>query len=375
MSAGAQRADIHKRASILHALLDQGFNADPEPLASVYDATFEQLDTLQQRESNLFYNAQTSHDDPEAKFGTLLDLYEMTFERFHPTLAAPYVAADCITRSGRQISDLIDSDGRVKLASVRELETKRGYAAGTLTGGSDNHLRNASAHHDFDILGDDKIRIWDLDPRTRKVTWGPIEWTYWELRTQTLKLSTTCYVMLLGIALFDLQYGPTIAARFRGSDTPRRRRRDVIEAQMRAMAESHGFDVTRVLEKGEDMVVVHLKVLGETLPEQTREVMEGTKPPRLYKQHVRTVHGGLANQVCGLLQMTADVHLAIDRIRIEVTDSDGKTSLGSCEADRELRERMWVGTDVKDVIAALDENSLADVEIPIVIRAPLQRVN
>jgi len=355
-------------------LLDNAFEHAPEPMAMVVDDTFIRLSELQQRESSLEDDIHRAQDDDlEAKFGSQLQLCEFLHERFHRTLAAPYIVADALTRTGAPIAGLRDGDGRVERRRIAELETGRGLQPGTLTDGVEHHLRNSAAHHLYSVLDDNRVKLWDMDPKTNLITWGPVEWTFWELHTHVRRLSVTCSALLIGLALFDITNGRTIRARGWGvAERPRPRRRDIVKSELYGPAEWFGFAVESVEVSSGQPLVIGLRVKGDTILEQTTRILVGGAAPRAYQRDVRTEWGLLRDQVYGFLQRTYDIHGGYDVVRVTVTASDGKTALGQLEAPLEARHAMLEGKEsIADLRARLTMDTLADEKIPVVLEGPI----
>jgi len=364
------------RVRVVYALLDRAWDRDPERIAAVVDATFHRLGELQEREASLERDIHdASKDDLEAKFRSHLGLYEFISEQYYRTLAAPCAAADAISRTGETVGDLIDGDGRANPARMTALEAGRGIRAGAITDGLDRHLRNSAAHHRYSIIDDNRIRLWDVDPKTGQTTWGPVEWTFWELRTNVDRLSNTCSVLLLGIAMFDIAYGPTMRARGWGSrgKRPLPKRRDIAKAELSSMADLHGFTVESVNIAGDGALVIALRVKGETMIAQTTEIIAGVGDAgtERYHQDVHTEWGPVRNQVYGFLQTTYDVHGGYDVVRVTVTAKDGKTSVGQVDASLAERDAMLQGEDVNTIRARLTVDTLADETIPVILKGPI----
>ena len=374
MTGGKNFARFTERIRAAYATLDQAFDQTPEQVASVVYETFHQLGELQQREFSLESDARKASDDNlEARFGSLLKLCEFLHERYHRTLAAPFVAADAITRTGEATTDLIDADGRVTTARVRALEVGRRLRDGTLTDGVERHLRNSAAHHLYTILSDDRIRLWDVDPKTGQRTWGPVEWTWWELRTQVYDLSHTCSVLLLALALFDIANGRTIHARgWSVTAPPQPRLRDIVKSELKGMAERHGFTVESVEVAKDGALAIGLQVKGDEMPDQTTRIVVGGPTREHYQRHVRTEWGPLRDQVYGFLQMTFGVHDGYDVVRVTVASRDGKTALGQVDAPRVERQAMLHSKEPAEAIRArLPVDTLPDERIPVILEGPI----
>jgi hypothetical protein len=374
MFTGASAPETLRRVTAAFTLLDAAFAKDPSATTVVIRGAWDRLDELQRRETGLFRNAwEADERDLEERFGTLFALFEMTYERFYRTLAGPYVVADAITRSGQSSSEFLDAEGRVGAQRLAKVEAERGLPLGLLSEGVDSHLRNAAAHHQYDVLDADRVRVWDQDPRSRQVTWGPQELTYWETRTAVYRLSNTAYVLLLGLSLFDIAHGRVMAMRFATAPPRRRRhRRDVIEASMQGAALLHGFSLLAVDEEARDTLHVKLQVLGRTEVDQELQIMSGggAGPGAYYVQRVETRYSPLARQVLGLVQMCIDLHVAFTRLHVSVVDKDGATRLGELPLTDAHRELVLAGATWEAVLASVPDHTLAAMDIPVVLEFP-----
>ncbi|HZH42391.1 MAG TPA: hypothetical protein VFD85_15360 [Gemmatimonadales bacterium] len=363
------------RVKVLYQLLDSAFDQGPEPMALIADETFGRLRELQRRESSLMADAHKQHgDDLERKFATELAFFEFLHERMHRTLGAPYVTADAIARTQAPLAGLVDRDGRVTRRQVEAVEAGRGMKTGMLSEGLDHHLRNSAAHHLYSVVDDHHVRVWDVDPKTLRASWGPHEWSHWELKTRVWTLATTCSVLLLGLACFDIANGPTIRARRWGLvQSPRpQQRRDIAKAELEWPANSLGLEVesVEIADKGE--LVIGLRVMGETMLDQTTSILVGGARHLAFQREVRTLWSPLRAQVYGFLQATFDVHGGHDVVRVTVVGSDGKQALGHVEAPVDARRAMISGKEsVEAIRARMSADTLDDEKIPVVIEGPV----
>lgn len=369
---------IIQRVNHMYNVLDRAFELAPIPIANIVYDTFGILEELQQREFSIEHKVNdASKDDLESKFGSHLELYEFTYERFYRTLTAPYVVANSIVHPSESRKNLVEADGRSSIPSAQLAETELSLPQGTLTMGLNNHLRNAAAHHRYSILTDNCIKLWDV-AKNGKYTWGPVEWTLWELRTNVCALSNTCSSLLLGLAMFDISHSPTI--RHQGIarlHSPRPKRRDIVKSELNGMADLHGFFVDRVDVGNDGALQLNLRVIGESLPDQIRQIMSGggNGPNHLYFQKVTTLWNLLRDQVYGFLQMTLDAHGGYEIVRINVVDTNAKDQLGEVEAPLSERQAMWQGKEKVDTIRVrLPVDTLQDKKIPIIVKGPVNQV-
>jgi hypothetical protein len=362
------------RARAAFKVLEDGFDKDPAGVGKVLGETMAHLEALQQTEHNLHVDAwAVPKEDPDRKFRNVLALYQFTYERYYRTLAAPFVVADALARGSASAQDAVGADGRVSLPIIAELEAGRGISTQALTNGLDNHLRNSVAHSHFDILGDDLVRMWDQRPNG-KTSWGPHEFSYWDLRQRVYALSTTCIVLATTLVLFDIAYGRTMFERGWLKPALTHRRTDVLKAGLEDMAQLHGFTVAQVNQK-EDHTTIILRVLGVELPDQESHITEGGESSsRQYKQAVRTRYGPAWKQVYGFLQTTFDLHGAYEMLELRLLDASGASSLGRLRASVAHRETMTRGEDPVPLREQVEEDTLSDVEIPVVFKGSPKRI-
>lgn len=368
------RARFHDRVRAAFRTLEDGFDADGAEFGRVFGDTLDRMGPLQQTEHNLHEDAWgVSKTDPDRRFRSLLSLYQFTYERYYRSLAASFVVAHALANGDPNPAGPVDTDGRVGLQKIQDLEAGRGIANSALTGGLDNHLRNSTAHGHFDIVGDDQIRMWDQNPRTGRATWGPHEFSYWDLRTRVYALSVTSIVLLVALVLFDLAYGRTLRERGWMAVTLQRRRTDVLKSALEEMAEVHGFTVTSVTQN-DSLLTIGLQVLGQEMPSQISQIVEGRSGGRrTFLQKIETRFAPAWKQVYGFLQTTFDLHGGYDTVEVTLGSSGAAEDLGRLRAPVKARLAM-VDSDAtaEDLRAKMEEDSLRDTLIPVVLRSPPQ---
>jgi hypothetical protein len=364
-----------KRVTIGLRLLEDAFDRNPQLVSSSFGDATDRLGDLQQTEHNLHRDAwAVDKSDPDRRFRSLLALYQMTYERYYRTLAAPFVVAARIVQKVSDPPAAVDSDGRVKLATVVELEAGRGITDQSLTLGLDNHLRNSAAHSHFDIVDEDRIRMWDIDPRSGKYSWGPETLSFWDLRQRVYALSVTALVLLAAIVLFDIANGQTMFNRGWLKPQLRARRNDVLRSELSHSAELHGFAVDAVTQTDTELVIT-LRVLGIEMADQISEIRSGGAAgpgPRLV-QEIRTLRASAWKQVYGFLQFTYDLHGFYDVADVVLRNADGDV-IGDVSAPRDVREAMvMTDEDPAELRARTLRDTLPDTEIPVVIKGPPRR--
>ena len=127
---------------------------------------------------------------PDERFRPILDLYTCLYERLYLLLATPVVAAHALLNGG-DVTSAIANDGRIRPATVQQLETQRDFRQGLLTAGLDTHVRNSISHGRYRVLSGDAIEMEDRRPPDNKLTWGPHVFSHGQLYDKTVELDLT----------------------------------------------------------------------------------------------------------------------------------------------------------------------------------------
>lgn len=351
-------------------LLENGFNTHPRQIAPTVADTMSRLGPVQMEVFGLGKDAWESAQatEPDRRFRSLLELYSCLYERFYPLMAAPFVAANALLQATADPGSLIAEDGRVHHAVVEDLEARRGYPRGLLTGGLNRHLRNSISHGRYDVLSRDAIRMEDRNPHTGQVTWGPHVFEYHELRERVFELQVTSESLLAALIMFDVNNHQVI--RERGYVEPRRRRMrlDIAQAIFAQFAEIHGFRCEGVAETDLETLTMRVAVFGEREDQPGEIIVGGHGWARRYVEQVRTEESPIRRQAYGLLQMTLDVHESYKLVVLEVSREDGSPA-GRILADREARQHIFEGKlSIEEIRALLAEDTLPDGTMPVIIR-------
>ena len=357
------------RVRVAYRMLVDGFDIGPGEVGGVFGGTVERLGDLQQAEGNLHEDAwAVDESDPDRRFRSLLALYQMTYERYYPTLCAPFVVAGGIAAGETRPDEGVGADGRVKLKVTRDMEAGRAIADQAVTAGLDNHLRNSIAHAHFDILSEDEIRMWDIDPRSGSYSWGPHTYTHWDLRERVYALSLTALVLLTAIVLFEIEHGRTMLERGWLQPTLRQRRNDVLRSELGDTARMHGFAVLNVEQEGM-LLRLTLGVLGQEVSDQTSEILEGGPGgTRRFAQEVKTYRAPAWKQVYGFLQMSYDLHGYYDLVEVTLEGASGSDEMGVLHAPREVREAMITsGEAIESLRSRMKVDTLPSTEIAVVL--------
>lgn len=351
-------------------LLENCFNNHPRQIAPIVSDTISRLGPVHVEVFGLGRDAweSTSAEEPDRRFRPLLELYSCLYERFYPLLAAPLVAANALIHSKADPRSLIADDGRVRHGVVEDLETRRAYPRGLLTGGLDRHLRNSISHGRYDVLSRDAIRMEDRNPHTGQVTWGPHVFTYYDLRERVFKLHVTSEALLTTLIMFDVNNHQVIRERGYVEPRQRRMRLDIAQATVGHFAEIHGFRCEEVTQVDPDTLRIRVRISGEREDQPGEIIVGGPGWGRRYVEDVRTEDSPIRRQAYGLLQTTLDVHDTYQLVVLEIIMGDGGTA-GRVVADRPIRQHIFEGEmSIEEIRGLLAEDTLPDEMMPVIIR-------
>jgi hypothetical protein len=115
-------------------------------------------------------------DDPDKKIIEYLQYYKTLYERLLPVICAPIVYAFSIYKHVDDSTFIPRKDGKINLTSINKMDQYLTYGENRLSIGLNNHIRNAFSHECYTILDDSQVKLWDINPWTKKYSWGPEIW-------------------------------------------------------------------------------------------------------------------------------------------------------------------------------------------------------
>ena len=366
--AEEKRDWIQKVRAALH-LLENGCNMYPKEMGSFIYTHLDQVGPCQMDIFGLTREVwdNDQSDEPDKRFRPILDLYVTLYEKFYPLLVAPLIVADAMLRTKVPIDKLINPNGRAKYEAIEDLETARHYPRGLLTDGLERHIRNSISHRHFQVMSREMIKMEDRDYRG-KLTWGPINYLYYDLRDLVLKFRATCDALIATIIMFDVNNNEVLRERGFLDLKPRRMRLDIAQIHFRSFAETMGFSFVSVTEPDLSTLEVTLKISGWRHDSPSEILVGGGRRVRKFIENFRTEEAYVREQVYGLLQCSLDIHDAYEWVIVQVLRSDDSCA-GIVRADRPARQIIFEGgRPIGEVRTLLAEDSLPEEKMPVVIR-------
>lgn len=186
--------------------------------------------------------AQVPEVDADSRIKKYLEFYKVMCEGLLPLICAPVVYAFGISKHSKEKAFTPMDDGKVSLKALNKMEKLLNYPENRLAIGINSHVRNAYAHENYKILDDARVELWDIDPNTRKITWGPEIWPL----DQLIKLCDQLWVNTLGticaLVLYDINNRQIVADRgWISSIKLPRLRREELKGVVNDMANELGF--------------------------------------------------------------------------------------------------------------------------------------
>lgn len=348
-------------------LLENSCNMHPQEIAEIVYKVADDIGVIQMEvfglNKEIFTNEGTN--EPDKRFRPILELYLTLYEKFYPLLVSPLIAGDSMLRTGVALTQVIKPNGRAEAGFIEKLERDR-YPEGLLTEGLDRHIRNSISHRNYEIRSRDLIRMEDRNPKG-KLTWGPQNYLYWELREIVLNFKSTCDALVATLLMFDVNNRDVLTERGFISLEPHKMRLDLAETYFRNFAEGMGFELVSLVENGFFTIEATVKILGWR-EDQPVEILVGGAIPRQFVEKVHTEDVSLREQVYGLIQQTLDTHDQYDYLIVRVLRKDDSLA-GMIKANRNTRDVMFQGKQPIDAVQALlDEDTLPDETMPVIIR-------
>lgn len=144
---------------------------------SVAEAFFQNIDDVSILLNDCFQKRRQAEKelDIDQRIEKYLCFYNTMYESLIPVLLAPLAISVGLTHPKKKKFKL-DRDGRAKLTFLGNLEFSNNLPRKQLSIGLNNHLRNSYAHSRYEILDNGFIKLWDVNPGTGELSWGPEVW-------------------------------------------------------------------------------------------------------------------------------------------------------------------------------------------------------
>lgn len=367
-------AEANKTVHVGFALLKAGALVDFESMIRPIIRNIEPIQDI----LNLCWESQRAADNKptiDEKLIGYLEYYKVLFEGMAPRALAPAIAA--LVATGRLPSKVyrLSEDGKADLAALRELPDHQWAVRKRLTIGLQGHLRNAYSHLNYHVKDNGLIEMWDVNPKTQKISWGPESWNLTQLKTICKELWINVLAMYLSHLIFSVNNRQIIEVggyyqKFRPKY--HERRLQDIERISRLLAEERSFRVISCfVEQGKIDMKLGLK---HPAPEQDEEVyMASENFSSRYLRPVRNETVALIEQAIGLLQAIENELDAPVTYKINFIDTKEK-DLGSLVADSAFAKSMPIkgSASISEVRRRLQVDSIGDATMNVVMKYPLR---
>lgn len=325
MMMGLDNKQWAQRVRAAYSLLDSAFSIYPEELAPLVFETIQKQGPVQMEASNLEEEIRRNKESriPDARFSPVLTLYAALYEGTYPTLAAPVVKAHQLLNEHSGLADAIKPDGRVYPPVVERLEDERMLPRGLLTQGLNRHLRNCIAHRRQKVRSRDIIELEDRNARGVR-TWGPVQWSYEQLRKWPNDLQVTCFALRAALVIFDVNKQELAVARGFVVPTQISYRFDVIDTLLHRAAPEYGFEVKNCDDTQLGELLVELKVVGETQVGQSEILAQYDHGYAKWVQDAKTLHLLVADQVARFCGAALDLFAECEAVRFDIKNWDSQ---------------------------------------------------
>jgi hypothetical protein len=313
--------------------LDKGFLTKPDKVAKSFFTSINHIapslnhSFLKKRKAENIKD--TELDD---KIDGFLSYYKTMYEGLVSVVASPVVYAFAISRKITNPLFEFQSDGRISLAAIAQMEKWLIYPQNRLAIGLNNHIRNAYSHERYRILDGGNVEIWDRNPRTKK-TWGPEVWSLEDLMSICDQLWYNTQAIVCGVALFSINNRRTMIERgwaYIEESSPLRV--DELKSTVEHYAAKLSFRVNE-FKKENKKLLLKLSTRFKGV-DQEQGIFVGTTPPRMFKMPVKHVEVRVIEQVLGLLQSLQHLLDDVNYISMSLIDPE-KNDLGVVSIDYE----------------------------------------
>lgn len=201
--SSVQHSSIRNTVRVALKIMEQGSSVDFNEVASAFLLNSERTVRQMNRVWGLIVEGREI-DDASRRIETLLRLYKTLYEGLTPALLAPVVVALGLSAGSKEDDYRLDRDGRVRLSALHTIQYYSQYPNKQLSIGLNSHVRNAYSHDRYTLLDGGKVELWDVDPRTGQLSWGPETWSAGELDEFCQTLWKNCLGLTYAYALFSI---------------------------------------------------------------------------------------------------------------------------------------------------------------------------
>jgi hypothetical protein len=275
---------------------------------------------------------QVPEKDKDTQIKKYFDYYKVMYEGLLPIICAPIVYSFAVSKHIKDRVFLPQDDGKIGLHTLSKMEKHLVYRENRIAIGLNSHVRNAYSHENYKILDNACVELWDKDPNTKKVSWGPEKWTL----KQIIELCDQLWVNALGIVcaliLYDINNRQIIASRgWSSSVTLPKLRKEELKDVINDLVDELGFYLNE-LEILESVLSMKLKTKTEGITQQAKLMLGYEDRTQLFEIPIWYEKRRVIDQLVIMLYRLVPYFSTQTEVSIQVVSSENE-ALGELAID------------------------------------------
>jgi hypothetical protein len=255
------------------------------------------------------------------KYMRLMNAYEDLYEGYYKCVVSIFAISKIILNNKKVPEDIevfIHDDPSIKIKELNEDDKGECVEPFTdLCEGCNRNLRNGICHKHWKIEGNN-ITIWDWNKIEKREVWRKT-YNIQQLKNEIDNLQDTAEAMMLAVMLRTLSLHKNKNGLL--SIAPANYDFDYLKDMMEHAAMDFGLFLNdcEVSESNNTMIMV-LCVPRNLHLEQVEKIMEGSKPPRIYKVPVCIIEESVRDMILNFLIVVSGLLLSYSSVTIVVSD-------------------------------------------------------
>lgn len=206
--------NFERTARASYSFLEQGNKVKHKDIAQQFALVIDEIIPASNDSAKAGSEAsQEPESNPDSRIKKYLEFYKVMYERLLPIICSTIIYAFGISKNSKEKAFIPMDDGKVSLKAIDKMEKLLHYPENRLAIGINSHIRNAYAHENYKILDGARVELWDINPNTRKLTWGPEIWTLQQLITLCDELWVNSLGITCALVLYDVNNRQIVAER------------------------------------------------------------------------------------------------------------------------------------------------------------------
>ena len=318
--------NFERTSRAAYYFLDQGSKEKYESVAAQLVVTHDKIIPAINNSISAKNSAEKSpDDDPDKKIVEYLQYYKTLYERLLPIICAPIVYSFSIYKHIDNSTFIPRKDGQINLTSISKMDQYLTYSENRLSIGLNSHIRNAFSHEYYTILDNSQVKLWDINPWTKKYSWGPEVWHLSAL----VSLCDQLWVNSLGITCALVIYyinNHNIIERldYKSRPEPYHLRRGELELLVDYVAEELGFYLREVSASATNVSII-LSTKTKGIDQDSELYLGFEKYTQLFKIPMWSEEARVIDQLATMLYLLTpyfdiqtDIHVKIVSIEDEI---------------------------------------------------------